>query len=191
MSNENIDTREEGIDTNTESIDTDTSAGCTDTSAGYPNSDVYNDVVRMLNDVQHPKTEEVAALLNKSTRAYYLGRDRDNNADIKNVEDYFIDKYPLLYINFPIIFRDFILVRRHIELDLLANIFSLQNAVEKGIISEEKAGITFGLQNARKFFPESLYKEAENNMKDPHKLSKYIHQSKLAQKQSNEEKKNN
>ena len=147
------------------------------TDRPYTNADIYNDVVNMLNDVQYPN-EEAEKLLKAAEYPFYMNKDATTSPEIEALERYFYPKYPLLFHNCDIIFKVFILKRRKVELDQLQNILTLKNAIHKGLMTPEKAAITFGLQNARKYFPESVMEEVERNMKDPHKLKQYIKKAK-------------
>jgi len=150
----------------------------------YTNADIYSDVVSMLNEVQYP-TDEVKKLLKAAEYPYYMNKNATNSPAIEALERYFYPKYQLLFHNCDTLFKIFILKRRKVELDLLQNILTLENAIEKGLMTPDKAAITFGLQNARKYFPKEVMKEVETNMNDPHKLKNYIKKAKKIQSDSN------
>lgn len=139
----------------------------------YTNDKMYEDISKMYEEVKNPPDELTKKLLDDASVAWEES-DRLGISDKKAdpCVNHFIQKYPLLAQNCPFIFKVCLLKERYINLNLVSNALSLERAMnETKKITRDQAEVAFGKQLAQEYFPEEVYNEVKEQMKDPEKVA--------------------
>lgn len=154
----------------------------------YTNDLMYKDIKNMYEEVTTTTNKLTRKLLDEAAVAWEES-DRlgipDEKAD--PCVNHFIAKYPLLAANCPYIFKVNILKERHIDLQIVANALALERAMnETKNIDKHTAEVTFGKLLAKKYFPEDVYNEVEQQMRDPEKVAQMRADAELATRNAEE-----
>jgi len=148
----------------------------------YDNNAMFADIKNMLEEVNNPKDDETTALL-KTAEIEFKKSDQSGSDECV---DHFIAKYPLLAQNCPKIFREALLVNRDIDLNMVRRALSLQEKLENKQMTYKSASEKFGMELAKRFFPETAHIEAKQTLSDPRKMEAVRRKLNKAVLQANE-----